>query len=742
MVTVAAPIFAKAELIGVATVDLKLEGLKDSLARVAREFDGYAFAVDRHGHLLSFPDTMLAGDQSPFEGGKLSPYVKLSELADRVRSFETIERLLQQQLSGVMALEAENPEVMSMASQIAQESDQIQPVQASYIAASIFTNGVPESAMKNQAVLENDYLLKERAYVSITTMPGTLWQIVAVMPDSAARAEAVNLFNQLISVILVAILIAMLMVMFVVRYQFTLPLTHLSRQLKNSLSKKSKGDELIEVSDKGELGALAALVNRRTSQLLLSQQQIEKLAFYDPLTGLPNRRLLIDRLDELLAIARRSVCSGAVLFLDLDHFKHINDSLGHSVGDEVLRQISDRLRLGVRDQDVISRIGGDEFVIVLVYDNIGSNAVASNAMRVSQKLIDILSKPFEVLDSQHFISASIGISLFSGQTESTEDLLKRADTAMYQAKSNGRNTFCFFEQKMQASVDRRLQIEKELRHVIDRNELVLEYQPQLNAKGQCVGAEALLRWNHPEKGKVVPTEFIPVAEDSVLILQLGHWVIREACRHMKMWLDDGLDFDHIAINVSPRQFQQGDIVGEIHGALTHFGVPSNKLMIEITEGIIVNHTEETIDKMLRLKALGVRISVDDFGTGYSSLLYLKQLPLSQLKIDQSFVRDLASDENDLIIVETILSMANHLSLDVVAEGVETEEQYLLLKNRGCQSFQGYFFSRPVAAQQLANCFMEPGCCYGSKAGGKTCPIKAQVKDQAGNNSEDNSDTQS
>jgi len=733
MVTVAAPVLSEDRLLGVATVDLRLEGLKDSLASVAREFNGYAFAVDRHGRLLSFPDDRLAASQQTEAGAALVPYVKLAELADRVRSFETIELLLQQQLSTVLALESTDAGLPAMADRIASESSQIQPFQARFIAASIMASDLEESAMTTQAVIASDYLLQERAFVSVTTMPGTLWQIVAVMPDSAARAEAISLFNQLLSVILMAILIAILVVLFVVRRQLIRPLTHLSRQLNDNLSEKDSWSELLEVKDKGELGALATLVNRRTTQLLQSQQQIEKLAFFDPLTGLPNRRLLIDRMQELLLISRRSVCCGAVLFLDLDQFKNINDSLGHSIGDEVLRQISERLRQGLRDQDIIGRIGGDEFVIILVYDNIGKNAVVSNAMRVAKKLIDILAEPFEIVDNHYFISASIGISLFSGDNESTEDLLKQADTAMYQAKSNGRNTFCFFEKKMQASVDRRLLIEKELRHVVDRGELILLYQPQLNSRGQCAGAEALLRWNHPERGVVVPNEFIPIAEDSALILQLGRWVIREACRNMKAWLKQGLEFDHIAVNVSPRQFQQGDIVGEIHSALTDFGVPSDKLMIEITEGIIVNHTDETIDKMLRLKALGVRLSVDDFGTGYSSLLYLKQLPLSQLKIDQSFVRDLASDENDLVIVETILSMANHLSLDVVAEGVETEEQYLLLKNRDCQFFQGYFFSKPVTAQHLAHCFMDVACCYGSQTRERVCPIEQEIKKEAAEN---------
>jgi diguanylate cyclase (GGDEF)-like protein len=438
---------------------------------------------------------------------------------------------------------------------------------------------------------------------------------------------------------------------------------------------------------------------------------VEKLAFFDPLTGLPNRRLLLERLDELLAASDGGECHGALLFLDLDHFKNINDSLGHSVGDVLLMKIGDRLRRALREQDLVARIGGDEFVVVLAYPQCEEVQVVHQAAVVATKIIDTLSVPFDVGGNQYHISASIGISLCFGRGQKTEDLLKQADAAMYQAKNSGRNTYCFFEQSMQERADQRLQLEKELRAAVARGELVLFYQPQINTEGKCLSAEALLRWHHPERGSVSPSEFIPIAEESALIETLGRWVFREACRQLKVWQTQGVKLDHLAVNVSPRQFQQGDIVGDVQAALEAFQVDAGMLMLEITEGVIMQHTDSTIAKMLALKALGVKISIDDFGTGYSSLLYLKKLPLNQLKIDQSFVRDLANDENDLIIVETILSMARHLGLDVIAEGVETQEQYLLLRNRGCELFQGYFFCKPSSGDDMARCFADIAPCH-------------------------------
>ncbi|MDX1505190.1 MAG: bifunctional diguanylate cyclase/phosphodiesterase, partial [Spongiibacter sp.] len=299
------------------------------------------------------------------------------------------------------------------------------------------------------------------------------------------------------------------------------------------------------------------------------------------------------------------------------------------------------------------------------------------------------------------ISTSIGISLcVNARDTSADDLLKQADTAMYHAKNSGRNTYCFFEDAMQKRADQRLKVEKELRYAIDNNQLELYYQPQLDSAGQCVSAEALVRWNHPERGVVAPGEFIPIAEESALIERLGRWVLRAGCWQLQEWQNDGIYLDHLAINVCARQFHCGDIVQDVRDALDYFGVDPSRIILEITESLIVENVIDTISKMNELKTLGVRISLDDFGTGYSSLRYLKQLPIHQLKIDQSFVRDVASDESDLVIVETILSMAHHLRLEVVAEGVETEEQLALLQARNCEYFQGYYFCRPVPSAQF------------------------------------------
>jgi diguanylate cyclase (GGDEF)-like protein/PAS domain S-box-containing protein len=438
-----------------------------------------------------------------------------------------------------------------------------------------------------------------------------------------------------------------------------------------------------------------------------AENKIHSMAFYDPLTNLPNRRLLLDRFDQEIAIARRHKQFGAVLYLDLDHFKILNDSQGHLVGDELLIQVAERLSAVLRDEDTPARLGGDEFVVLLHANSETLSAAADHAMVVAEKIREQLNTPFILGQYQHQIGTSIGVALFPEGQESPDAVLQQADTAMYRSKSSGRNAINFFQPSMQEAADLRLSLEQDLRGAIEKGRFILCYHPQMDAEGKMVGAEALIRWEDSIKGRLSPADFIPVAEESNLILTIGKWVLMEACNQIKMWEDDGLgSLPYVSINVSSRQFRQQDFVYQVKHALESTGIAPSRLGIELTESVMIVDTNDTVDKMKALKALGVSIAVDDFGTGYSSLVYLKQLPLDVLKIDRGFVRDILNDSSDAVIVETIISMAKHLNIKVIAEGVETAEQLAFLKQKGCTIFQGYYFDQPLTAANFAEIYLK------------------------------------
>lgn len=427
-----------------------------------------------------------------------------------------------------------------------------------------------------------------------------------------------------------------------------------------------------------------------------AEQEIHSLAFYDPLTNLPNRRLMLDRLQQEIAAAKRQTSYGALFFLDLDHFKHLNDSRGHHVGDELLIQVANRLKSIIRDEDTACRLGGDEFVIMVPGRLLSLQQATDHAAILAEKILLTISQPYLVEDSELHFSTSIGVTLYPNSEVQPEDIIQQADTAMYRAKESGRNSISFYESGMQAAADKRLTMEKELRFAIKEGQFLLHYQPQVDDQGRVMSAEALIRWAHPEKGMISPAEFIPLAEDTQLILPLGNWVLQEACRQIKAWDKQGSSIGHVAVNVSSRQFRQIGFVQQVRQALLDEGVHAHRLVVELTEGSVIEDIEDTIAKMRALQAMGVRISIDDFGMGYSSLSYLKSLPLSQLKIDQSFVKQI-DDPNSAVIVETIIMMAKSLGLNVIAEGVEQLDQVDFLRNKGCLSYQGYYFSRPLTA---------------------------------------------
>ena len=431
-------------------------------------------------------------------------------------------------------------------------------------------------------------------------------------------------------------------------------------------------------------------------------EQIHRLAFYDPLTGLPNRRLLQERLQHALAQHQRGHLVGAMLFIDLDNFKNLNDTLGHAVGDQFLQQVAQRLREQIRQEDTLARLGGDEFVLMLEGLAARGSAALGEIEAVANKLLTSLAQPYSLHGQLHNSSASIGVTLFSDAEGTVEELLKRADMAMYQAKAAGRNAVRFFDPQLQAEVLARMRLESDLRQsLIDQHGLLLHYQPQVDRHGQLIGAEALVRWQHPQRGLIPPGEFIPLAESTELILPLGRWILREACRQLVAWQDHPvLGSLPLAVNVSARQLHHPDFVTEVLSILADSGADPRHLELELTESQLAVDVEVLILRMEELRRHGVSFSLDDFGTGYSSLGYLKRLPLSRLKIDRCFVRDLLSDSNDAAIIRIIVALGQTLDLEVIAEGVESAEQRDALVQSGCLLFQGFLFARPGPASLL------------------------------------------
>lgn len=432
------------------------------------------------------------------------------------------------------------------------------------------------------------------------------------------------------------------------------------------------------------------------SQHKEAQAAIHRLAFYDPLTDLPNRRLLQDRLQQCLNNCSRHHQYGAILMIDVDHFKTINDTMGHHIGDQLLIHIAKQLEQCVRLGDTVARLGGDEFVILL--ENLGSEERMAlvHVEEIAQKILNAVNTNVQLNDREHHNSISIGISMFNEQNNSFDDTLKRADAALYQAKDAGRNTLRFFDPNMQALMESRLMLESDLRHALELNQLSLHYQAQQGKYDHIFGAEVLLRWTHPQRGSVSPAEFIPIAEETGLILPIGYWILQTVCEQLKIWAEYPIRQNlHLAVNVSARQFRQADFVERVSEIVVNTGADPTKLKLELTESLVLDNVTDTIEKMYKLKQFGIQFSMDDFGTGYSCLSYLKKLPLSQLKIDQSFVRDIIVDPNDAIIAQTIIGMGHNLGLNVIAEGVETQEQRQCLEIIGCDAFQGYLFSRPL-----------------------------------------------
>jgi diguanylate cyclase (GGDEF)-like protein len=448
-------------------------------------------------------------------------------------------------------------------------------------------------------------------------------------------------------------------------------------------------------------------VTRDLSDAKAAEDKIRSLAFYDPLTRLPNRRLLMDRLQQVLASGCHQNRHHAMLFVDLDHFKTLNDTLGHQAGDLLLQEAALRLAGCVSEADTVARLGGDEFVVML--EDLGASAeeAAEKAVTAADKILAVLAQSYQIAGRECRSTASIGITVFGNLNESADEVLQQADIAMDQAKSAGSNTMRFFSPALQSAVNARAEMEEDLRQAIEANHFELYYQPQVE-RNHLIGAEALIRWNHPERGILPPGDFIPLAEETGLILALGDWVLETACTQIAAWRNQpDPAFISVSVNISARQFREPDFVDKVLAALERTGADPQNLELELTESMLADNIEGVIAKMTVLKSHGLRFSLDDFGTGYSSLAYLKRLPLDQLKIDRSFVQDILVDVSSGAIAQTIISLSRAMGLPVIAEGVETEEQREFLSGLGCHSFQGYLFSRPLPLGEFERLWLCP-----------------------------------
>lgn len=473
-------------------------------------------------------------------------------------------------------------------------------------------------------------------------------------------------------------------------------------------NRRKSGDifpEWLTISEvRDEMGVLTHYVSTFSdiSDLKLAESEIHNLAFYDPLTALPNRRLLLNRLGQARTAGKRSRQFGALLIIDLDHFKNLNDTLGHDIGDRLLLEAAARLSACIREGDTAARQGGDEFIVMLENLGLAAEAAGIQAEAVAEKIRLSLNEPYLVNgDIEYFYSASIGISLFCGHDKTTEALLKQADIALYKAKDAGRDTIRFFDSAMQTALDVRAGLESRLHRALTRREFRLFVQAQVNGARQLVGAETLLRWQPPRAAMVSPGDFIPLAEETGLIVPVGNWVLDKACEHLRRWATNPLTRHlYLAVNVSARQFRQPDFVDQVRAALARHAVEPTLLKLELTESLLLDNVDNVVVKMQALRAIGVRFSLDDFGTGYASLSYLKRFPFDQLKVDHSFIRDITSDPDDAAIVRAIIAMGNTLRLDVVAEGVEAEEQHAYLVEHGCSCFQGFLFGKPQPFEEF------------------------------------------
>ena len=573
------------------------------------------------------------------------------------------------------------------------------------------SHSVKQSNTDREHLLKTDY--RDKATLFMGQQIHKQLFLFALLPESELLAASRRLSLVVAVITLFAIVVSGGLLFALLRHMLVKPILHLSRITKEF----GRGNLTLEIDikTKDEVGELTQSFKEMSRNLQSSNEQIRYLAYHDNLTGLPNRLMFNDCLEHSLARARRSKMPLALLYIDLDNFKYINDTLGHHAGDELLKLTARRMRSSLRrgdhlarteieqDPQTVARVGGDEFAIILPC--IKSPYAAAS---VAARLLESLSQPFRIVSQEIFVTASIGITTYPQDADNAEALVKNADVAMYHSKEQGKNIYQYYSESMNAAALERLTMENRLRRALERDELLLHYQPLVDVQTQkIVGVEALIRWHQPELGWIFPTEFIPLAEESGLIVPIGEWVIKTACKQLKQWLDSGIGHMRLSVNVSNQQFRRERLDSVIENILRETGLPPSHLEVELTESSIMR-SEQTAEKVLTaIKRLGVSIALDDFGTGYSSLGYLRRFPIDTLKIDRSFVKDIVTDNDGAEILSAIIAMAQTLNLSVTAEGVEDIQQFEFLRSKGCDTIQGYLFSRPVPPEDIEMLLQQP-----------------------------------
>ncbi|WP_070972333.1 putative bifunctional diguanylate cyclase/phosphodiesterase [Vibrio sonorensis] len=516
-----------------------------------------------------------------------------------------------------------------------------------------------------------------------------------IAKEFISKTSKIILFDLIRNVLLTSILLIFFY------YKLSKPLVTLIDWVRSLQNKQTAQLPALARNHDDELGHLANTFHNLWKDREAAEAKLNQLAYYDTLTGLANRSLLLQMLGKAIDSANQSKTSGALFYMDLDRFKTINDSLGHTIGDHLIKAIAMRMEAWLKEDYIAARIGGDEFALLLPY------LPTEKVHDVAQQLLALISNPYSIDDHQLYCTVSVGIATFPSVGCNNIDVLRQADTALYRAKVAGRNKYMFYEPEMQAQVDSFLEIEKGLHEAINKEQLELYYQPQVNEHHQIVGVEALIRWNHPQRGLLPPGVFMPIAEETGQILQIGDWIIEQACYQYSRWQQQGVlpeSFRRLAINISPLQFSQHTFVEHVYHVLTQAGISGEHIELEITENLLLENVDAAVQKMAELKEHEIKISIDDFGTGYSSLRYLKHLSVDVLKIDRSFVTQLHMDESDQAIVDTIIMTARRLNLEVIAEGVEDCHELNALKKMGCDQFQGYLFDKPLPAAELTERF--------------------------------------
>ena len=716
MVTCTVAMFEQQKFSGNATVDVSLQQLKRILREGSAKLDGYAYAVDRNNKFLAFPDEQLTKTINRDNHNLTQEYITVNQLADKLDWFGPVADILTEiNQSLVQSLADKN---RLLAEDIAQQSKQISLSEAQLIVANmlVLRNLGDESHEKTISMIsKRDYLLGEPVNVSVFIIPKTLWKVIVVTPQQVAINSASKVAN-LILILLTAIMIIAASFGFIYcRRSLIVPMYQMVNQLQKSVPEGEHAQtELLDDHRQDEFGLLAYHFNqakmaldRNNQDLKLqinerkqAEQQLKHLALHDPLTDLPNRLLFQDRLQQEIALSKRHGHKFAVCFMDLDNFKIINDTMGHEAGDELLRKVALRLSDMGRETNTVARLGGDEFAFI-----ISKVDTVEDAVSFAQRLNKLLKTPIDVYGNAINMGSSIGVTIYPDDAANSEELLRNADIAMYQAKDSGRNTTCFFTPEMNAKLQQNKEILTDLAESLTQDHFELYYQPLFTIDHKTlVGAEALIRWHHPEKGMIPPDKFIPVAEQSGLINELGDWVLAQACREIKTFVNAGIVDIKVAINISPVQFRRKDFLQHMLLIIEQHDVSPNFIELEITEGAVMDNVDQAIDMMQSLHDAGFQLAMDDFGTGYSSLSYLKRFPIQKVKIDRSFISDLENDDDSKSITTAIIQMSHSLGLEVLAEGVETEAQLQYLQGEKCDYVQGYYTGRPMPVSKFIEKF--------------------------------------